>query len=86
MDKPSSSLPLAMIFSEDFIKSCVGFRKIDVLKCHYYTLYQPSIKLGNTPADVVLDPGNLATMKKTPQSTTPVVHPSYFADVIHMDD
>lgn len=85
VDKPSSSLPSVMIFSEDFIKSCVGFRKIDMLKCHFHTLYQPSIKLGNTPADVVLDPGNLATMKKKPQSTTLVVHPLYFADVIHMD-
>lgn len=85
VDKPSSSLPSVMTFSEDFIKSCVGFRKIDMLKCHFHTLYQPSIKLGNTPADGVLDLGNLATMKKKPQSTTPVVHPLYFADVIHMD-
>jgi hypothetical protein len=85
VDKPSSSLPSVMTLSEHFIKSCVGFGKIDTMKCHFHTLYQPSIKMDNTPADAVLDPGNLATMKMKPRSTTPVARLLFFADVIHMD-
>jgi hypothetical protein len=45
VDKSSSSLPSVMTFSEDFIKSCVGFRKIDTMKHHFHTLCPPSIKL-----------------------------------------
>jgi len=74
-----------MKLSEDFIQSCVGFRKIDTMKRHFITLYKDSVVLDNTPADAVLDPGCLATMKKKPRSTTPVPRPTCFADVIHMD-
>jgi len=32
-----------------------------------------------------LDPGDLATLQKTPRNTTPVSRPSQFAEVMHMD-
>lgn len=85
VEKPSSSLPSVMTLSEDFIRSSVGFRKIDTMKRHFSSLYQNSVKLDTTPADAVLDPGSFATMKKKSHSTTPVARPSSFADVIHMD-
>jgi len=31
VDKPSSSLPATISMGEDFIKSCVGFRRVDTL-------------------------------------------------------
>jgi len=85
VDKPSSSLPSVMKFSEDYIQSCVGFRRIDTMKRHFKTLYHDSVTLDNTPSDAILDPGFLATMKKKPRSTTPVPRPTSFAEVIHID-
>ena len=55
VDKPSSSLPSHIAMSEDFIRSSVGFRKIDTLKKHFSQLYLPAVTLDNTPADAILD-------------------------------
>jgi hypothetical protein len=57
VDKPSSSLPSVMKLSEDFIQSCVGFRKIDTMKRHFITLYKDSVVLDNTPANVRISTG-----------------------------
>lgn len=35
VDKPSSSLASTITMSEDYIRSCVGFRKIDTMKWHF---------------------------------------------------
>jgi hypothetical protein len=86
VDKASSSLPSTLFMSEDFIKSCVGFHRIDTLRKHFSTPYQPSVKFDETPADAILDNGHyFATMKKKLRSTVPVQRPSHFADVMHMD-
>jgi hypothetical protein len=66
VDKPSSSLASTITMSEDYIRSCVGFRKIDTMKQHFSTLYQSSVKLSTTPADAAIDEGAFATMKKKP--------------------
>jgi len=85
VDKPSSSLPASISMNEDYIKACVGYRRVDTMKRHFSTLYQPTIKLDNTPADAVLSPGTVATLKKKPRNTVPVPRPLAFADVLHMD-
>jgi hypothetical protein len=71
--------------SEDYIRSCVGFCKIDTMKRQFSTLYQSTVKLNTLPADAVLDEGELATLQKKPRNTTPVPRPLRFADVIHVD-
>jgi len=43
------------------------------------------LSLDATPADAVLDPGDLATLHKKARNTTPVSRPSQFGEVIHMD-
>jgi len=85
VDKPSSSLPKQLSMSEDYLRSCVGFRRINTLKKHMKTLYQPSVKLDSMPPDAILDPGYFATSKKKDRNTTPVPRPSHFGDVIHLD-
>ncbi len=50
--------------TEDHLRASVGFRRIDVMKKHLKTLYQPTILLDNTPADAILDPGFFASLKK----------------------
>jgi len=64
VDKPSSSLPSVMKFSEDYIQSCVGFRRIDTMKRHFKTLYHDSVTLDNTPSDAILDPGFFSNYEK----------------------
>jgi hypothetical protein len=64
VDKPSSSLPDNVTMTEDHLRASVGFRRIDVMKKHLKTLYQPTILLDNTPADAILDPGFFASLKK----------------------
>jgi predicted transcriptional regulator len=61
VDKVSSSLPNTISLSEDYIRASVGFRRIDTLKKHLSTLYQPTVKLANSP-DAVLDAGDVATL------------------------
>jgi hypothetical protein len=71
--------------SEDLLRASVGFCRVDTLKRHFQTLYKNNVKLDSTPADAVLDSGNLATMKKKDHNTTPVSRPLQFADIMHMD-
>jgi len=76
VDKPSSSLPQNISMSEDYIRSCVGFRRIDTLKRHIQSLYQPTESLDHTPPDAILDPGYYATQRKKDRNTTPVTRPT----------
>lgn len=85
VDKCSSSLPSRLTFTEDFIRSSVGFRRIDSLKNHLKDLYQDTIRLDSLTPDTVLDLGDLATIKKSARNTTPVPRPNAFGDVMHMD-
>ena len=85
IDKPSSSLPSRLTFTEDSIRANVGFRHIDTLKHHLTNLYQDTIKLDTLPCDAVLDPGDFATLPKSPRNTLPVPRPSSFGEVIHVD-
>jgi len=78
VDKPSSSLPEKNSMSEDFIKACVGYRPIETLKKHFSSLYQPTVTLDHTPADAIIDAGHVATIRKKPRNTTPVVRPSSY--------
>jgi hypothetical protein len=71
--------------SEDYIHASVGFRRIDTIKSHLKELYQHTITLDSTPADAVLDKGDFVTLRKSNRSTTPVIRPSRFGEVIHMD-
>jgi len=85
VDKPSSSLPCTITMSEDFLHASMGFRRVDTIKKHLTDLYCATIKLDSSPADAVLDAGDLATMRKTPRNTSAVPRPSHFGDVVHMD-
>jgi len=85
IDKASSSIPSRLTLSEDFIRASMGFRRVDTLKRNLSTLYQDTITLDTQPCDAILDPGDLATLRKTPRNTTPVARPASFGDVIHVD-
>jgi hypothetical protein len=85
VNKPSSSLPSRLTFTEDIIRASVGFRRIDTIKTHLKNLYQDTICLDSTPTDAVLDEGDLSTIRKTPRNTTPITRPASFGEVIHMD-
>jgi hypothetical protein len=71
--------------TEDYLRSCVGYRRIDTLKKNLACLYQPTITLDHTPPDAILDPGYYATLRKKDRSTVPVPRPSRFGDVLHLD-
>lgn len=64
VDKPLSSLPKNISMTEDFLRVCIGYHRIDTLKKHFTLLYQHTVKLDNSPADAVLDPGYLVSMHK----------------------
>jgi len=64
VDKPSSSLPKNILMSEDFLRSWVGFHRIDTLKRNFSSLYQPMVSLDHTPPDAILDPEHFALFKK----------------------
>jgi hypothetical protein len=85
VDKPSTSLPSRITFTEDFLHASVGFRRVDTIKSKLSTLYQNTVQLDSGPADAVLDPGDFSNIKKNPQNTTPVARPQSFGDVIHME-
>jgi hypothetical protein len=85
VDKPSSSLPSRITFSEDYLRASVRFCRIDTMKKCFPTLYQYAINLDNMPADAVSDMGDLATLRKTARNTSPVPRPERFRDIIHMD-
>jgi hypothetical protein len=71
--------------SEDFLRQCTGFRRLDTMLRCFSNLYQDTVKLDNTPADAVLDVGNYATLRKKNRNTTPVPRSSYFGELMHMD-
>jgi hypothetical protein len=85
VDKPSSSIPNMLTVSEDFLRASLGFRRIDTIKKHFSDLYCPNIRLDTTPADAVLDLGDLVTLCKKNRNTNPVPRPSGFGQVMHMD-
>jgi len=85
VDKTSTPLPSCITLTEDYIRSSVGFRRIDTIKTHFRDLYQETVKIDTMPADAVLDKGDIATIRKRNRSTTPVSCPPNFGDVIHMD-
>ena len=85
VDKPSSSLPRMITFSEDLLRASVGFRRVDSLKQYLPELYQHTIRLDSLPADAVLDEGNFASLRKKNRNTVPIKRPSAFGDVVHMD-
>ncbi len=63
----------------------MGFRRIDTVKKYIKDLYCDTISLDSTPADAVLDVGDLATLHKKARNTTPVSRPTSFGKIIHMD-
>jgi len=71
--------------TEDLLRSCVGFHRIDMLKRNLPTLYQPTLTLDHSTPDAILDPGFYATMRKKDRNTVPVVRPTAFGDVVHLD-
>lgn len=71
--------------TEDYLRSCVGYRRIDTLKRNLSSLYQPTITLDHTPPDATLEPGYYATMRKKDRNTNPVPRPKRFEDVFHLD-
>jgi hypothetical protein len=85
IDKPSSSLPAHVTYTEDFIRASVGFRRKDAMKANLRSLYQDTISLDILPPDAILDQGDFANLCKSPRNTTPVPRPSCFGDVMHMD-
>jgi hypothetical protein len=60
------------MFTEDSIRSSVGFQRIDTIKAHLSELYQPTISLNSFPEDVVLGMGHVATLPKLPRTTKPI--------------
>jgi len=85
VDKPSTTLPSRLTFTEDYIRASMGFRRVETIKRHLKSLYEPTRILDSCPPDAVLDAGDFATLHKSPRNTTPVVRPTNFGDVIHMD-
>jgi len=73
------------MFTEDSIRSSVGFRRIDTIKAHLADLYQPTVSLNNLPEDAVLNVGHVTTLLKKPRTTNPVPRPAAFLDVVHVD-
>jgi hypothetical protein len=71
IDKPSSSLPSKLTYTEDFLWVSVGFCRIETLKAQLGQLYADTVKLDNLPPDAVLDSGLLENLKKSPRNTTP---------------
>jgi hypothetical protein len=85
IDKASSSLPSRLTMNKDHIRACIGFRRIDTIKRRLSTLFQDTIHLDSSPSDVVLDKGDLATIRKTTRNTTHVPRSKAFGNVVHMD-
>jgi len=85
IDKPSSSLPNQVTYTEDFLRASVGFRRIDTMKTHLSSLYKNTIVLDTLPPDARLDDGDFANLRKSPRNTTPIPRPSKFGEVMHMD-
>jgi hypothetical protein len=82
VDKPSSSLPHTLTMSEDFLHASVGFHRVDTIKQHFHHLNCNMVKLDLLLADAVLDPGALATLRKSFKKFTPVPRSKYFVVVM----
>jgi hypothetical protein len=63
----------------------MDFHHVDTIKRHLSTLYQDTINLDQSLCDAILDPGDFATLRKTPRNTNPVQRPAGFGDIIHVD-
>jgi len=85
VDKVSSSLPQSIMMTEDYLRACVGFRRVDTILRHFDSLYLNSVRLDNSTPDAVLDPGYYASLRKKNRNTTPVPRTIHFADVFHID-
>jgi len=85
VDKPSSSLPNVITMSEDYLRSSLGFHRIDTIKQQFSMLYNSTVHLDRSPPDSVLDPGDFATIRRSAQNTTPVPRSSFFGKVMHAD-
>jgi hypothetical protein len=85
VDKPATSLPSQITFTEDFLHASVGFCQVDTIKSLLATLYQDTVLLDSSPADAVLDLGDLSNLRKSSRNTMPVLHPKSFGNVLHMD-
>ncbi len=85
VDKPSTSLPHTITFSDDLICASVGFCHIDSIEKYLQALYQNIVKLDSITVDAVFDVGDTATLCKSPCNTSPVPRPPSFGDIIHMD-
>jgi len=59
VDKPSTSFPSRITFTEDFLRASVGFRRVDRIKSKLSTLYKHTVQLDSAPADAILDPGEV---------------------------
>jgi len=66
------------------MRASMGFRRIDTVKKYLKELYCENIQLDSTPADAILDHGDLATMHKKPRNTTPIPHSSFIGEAMHM--
>jgi hypothetical protein len=75
VDKPSSSLPSKITYTEDFVRASVGFRRIDSIKNKFSDLYQNTIAFDSLPPDAVLDNGDFSTLHKTPRNNQAVPRP-----------
>jgi len=67
------------------MRASMGFRRLDTVKKHLKELYCDNLHIDSTPADAILDLGDMATMHKKPRNTTPVPRSSFFGQVMHMD-
>jgi hypothetical protein len=63
VDKPFSSLPSRITFTEDFVCASVGFRRIDSIKANLQELYQDTISFDTLPPDAVLDSGDFSSLQ-----------------------
>jgi hypothetical protein len=71
--------------TEDHLRACLGFHRVESIKKHFNELYQNTLRLDNTPADAILDSGCFATLRKKNRNTTPVPRPKNFGGVFHID-
>jgi hypothetical protein len=62
VDKQLLSISKIVQVNEDFLRACVGFCRVDTLKKYLNILHQPTLRLDNTPADAILDPGFYASL------------------------
>jgi len=63
VDKPFSSLPSRITFTEDFVRASVGFRRIDSIKANLQEIYQDTISFDTLPPDAVLDSGDFSSLQ-----------------------